>query len=147
MRTTSAAMSGLVDGRPGRRAWEPSYFWATSLRYPRRIVSGVTIPDTAARRRRPRTFHGQAAALVVGKTHPSGSVRGAEIPVLLKEVVDDGLLMPINPAGDQQERKGERVTQRVHSRKRLAGGDLVQVREIARVCSFPRPRVGQRDER
>ena len=25
-------MSGLVDGRPGRRAGEPSYFWATSLR-------------------------------------------------------------------------------------------------------------------
>ena len=48
-------MSGLVDGRPGRRAWEPSYFWATSLRYQRRIVSGVTIPDTSARRRLPRT--------------------------------------------------------------------------------------------
>jgi Type I phosphodiesterase / nucleotide pyrophosphatase len=37
-----------------RRVWDPSYFWETSLRYQRRIVSGVTIPDTAARRRRPR---------------------------------------------------------------------------------------------
>ena len=36
--------------------------------------------------------------MVVGEAHPSGSVRGAEIPVLLEEVVDDGLLMPINPA-------------------------------------------------
>jgi hypothetical protein len=32
MRTTSAAMSGLVRGRPGRRVFEPSYFLATSLR-------------------------------------------------------------------------------------------------------------------
>jgi hypothetical protein len=41
MRTTSAAISGLVGGRPGRRVFEPSYFLATSLRYQRRIVSGV----------------------------------------------------------------------------------------------------------
>ena len=44
---------------PGRRVWEPSYFWATSLRYQRRIVSGVTIRDTSARRPRPRTMPSQ----------------------------------------------------------------------------------------
>src|SRR5262245_29757103 len=33
MRTTSAAMSGVVGGR---RAFEPSYFCATSVRYQRR---------------------------------------------------------------------------------------------------------------
>src|SRR5215472_18589854 len=53
MRTTSAAMSGLVLGRPGRRPFEPSYFLATSRRYQRKIVSGVTMPAMSARRRRP----------------------------------------------------------------------------------------------
>jgi hypothetical protein len=42
-------MSGVVVGRPGRRVFEPSYFWATSLRYQRRIVSGVTMAAIAAR--------------------------------------------------------------------------------------------------
>jgi hypothetical protein len=87
-----------------------------SLRYHRRIVSGVTIPDTSARRRLPRTtpFHGQAAALVVGEAHPSGRVRGAENPVFLEQVVDDRLLLPVNPARDQQEQEGERAKRRVH---------------------------------
>ena len=121
-------MSGLVDGRPGRRACEPSYFWATSLRYQRRIVSGVTIPDTSARRRRPRTmpFTGQAAALVVGEAQPSGSVRGAEDSVLLEQVVDDGLLLPVNPARDQQEQEGERARRRVPGGSVSQRGDLVQ---------------------
>ena len=52
MRTTSVAMSDWVLGRPGRRAFEPSYFLATSVRYQRRMVSGVTSPATAASRRR-----------------------------------------------------------------------------------------------
>ena len=40
----------------GRRAFEPSYFVATSRRYQRRIVSGVTMPATSARPRRPRAW-------------------------------------------------------------------------------------------
>jgi hypothetical protein len=68
MRTTSAAISGLVVGRPGRRVCEPSYFLATSLRYQRKIVSGghdardsgeVPTAEEVA-------FHGEAASLVVG---------------------------------------------------------------------------------
>jgi hypothetical protein len=39
-RSTSAAMSGLVLGRPGARFLEPAYFWATSWRHQRRIVPG-----------------------------------------------------------------------------------------------------------
>ena len=91
MRATSAATSGLVDGRPGRREWEPSYFWATSLRYQRRIVSGVTMPGhiRQAASAEDHAFDGQAAPLVVGEAQPSGSVRGAEDPVLLEQVVDD----------------------------------------------------------
>src|SRR5688572_3283929 len=39
----SAAMSGLVDGRPGRRLWEQSHFWATSLRYQRGIKGAQAV--------------------------------------------------------------------------------------------------------
>ena len=35
-----------VIGRPRRRRALPSYFWAISRRYQRRIVSGVTMPAT-----------------------------------------------------------------------------------------------------
>ena len=101
---------------------EPSYFWATSLRYQRRIVSGVTMPDDVrqAASAENAAFHGQAASLVVGEAQPSGSVRGAEDPVLLEQVVNDRLLLPVNPARDQQEQEGERARQRVH------GGSLSQ---------------------
>ena len=85
-------MFALVLGRPGRRVFEPSYFLATSLRYQRRMVSGVTIPAMSARRRRPRSFYGYAAPLVVGEAKPSGTVRGAEDAVLLEQVVNDRLL-------------------------------------------------------
>ena len=51
-----AAMAGFVVGRPGRRVFDPSYFWATSLLNHRRIVSGVTMPTMPARRRRQRTL-------------------------------------------------------------------------------------------
>src|SRR5438067_3369865 len=56
MRTTSTARSALVRGRPGRRAFELSYFFAMSVRYHRRIVSGVTMPTIPPSRRRPRAL-------------------------------------------------------------------------------------------
>ena len=46
IRTTSAATSLRVIGRPRPRRALPSYVLAISLRYQRRIVSGVTIPAT-----------------------------------------------------------------------------------------------------
>ena len=92
------------------------------------MVSGVTMPDDVreAASAENVAFHGQAAALVVGEAQPSGSVRGAEDPVLLEQVVDDRLLLPVDPARDQQEQEGERARQRSPWRKRLAAGDLVQ---------------------
>jgi hypothetical protein len=121
MRTTSAAMSGVVDGRPGRRLWEPSYFWATNLRYERRIVSGVKRPGRSATPRRPSMMPFRpGGAAVVGKAQASGSVRGAEDPVLLEQVVNDRLLVPVHPAPDKQEQESERVRWRVH------GGSLSQ---------------------
>jgi hypothetical protein len=56
MRTTSAAMSGFVLGRPGRRRLRAVALLGDELRYQRKMVSGVTIPAMAARRRRPRTL-------------------------------------------------------------------------------------------
>ena len=53
IRTTSAATSRRVIGRPRPRRALPSYVLATSLRYQRRIVSGVTMPATCIKTRRP----------------------------------------------------------------------------------------------
>jgi hypothetical protein len=87
-------------------------------------VSGVTIPDIRqAASPEDNAFHGQAAALVVGEAQPSGSVRGAEDSVLLEQVVDDGLLLPVNPARDQQEQEGAGGAASPW-RKRLAAGRL-----------------------
>jgi hypothetical protein len=116
MRTTSAAMSGLVLGRLGRRVFEPSYFLATSFRYHRRMVSGVTMPGDG--REAPTAedvaFHGQTASVVVGQLQSSTTVYRAEDAVLLEQVVNDGLLVSIEAAGEQQEEEGERARQRVH---------------------------------
>ena len=95
-----------MRGRPGSRVFDPSYLLATSLRYQRRIVSGVTMPATSVRRRRP--FHGQPASLVVGETQSSGTMRRAEDPVLLEQVFNDRLLLPVDPAGEDMEEEGER---------------------------------------
>jgi hypothetical protein len=82
------------------------------------MVSGVTMPGMSARRRRPRNLvsHGQVAPLVVGEAQPSGTVRGAEDTVLLEQVVNDRLLVPVDPAGKEKEEEGERGRQRVHGR-------------------------------
>jgi hypothetical protein len=47
-------------------------------------------------------FHGQAAALVVAEMKPSRSVRGAEDSLLLEHVVNNGLLLPVDPAGEEE---------------------------------------------
>ena len=49
------------------------------------------MPTMAASCRRPmaHAFHGQEAALVVGEAEPSGSVSGAEDPILLKQVFNN----------------------------------------------------------
>jgi hypothetical protein len=41
-------------------------------------------------------------------------VRGAEDAVLLEQVVNDYLLVPVDPAGEEKEGEGERGRQRVH---------------------------------
>src|SRR5262245_9842964 len=98
MRTTSAAMSGFVVGRPGRRVFAPSYCWATSFRYQRRIVSGVTMPATAARRRRPRTWPFTARRRRWSSVQSPRAVHRAEDTVLLDQVLNHFLLVATDPA-------------------------------------------------
>jgi hypothetical protein len=68
------------------------------------MVSGVTIRrdgrEAASAEHLP--FHGQSTSLVVCETQ-SGTVSYAEDPVLLTQVVDDVLLVSVNPAGDKQD--------------------------------------------
>ena len=66
------------------------------------MVSGVTIPANG-RQAAPAehlAFHGQAAALVVGEAQPVRPVRRAEDSILLEQVVNDRLLLAIDPAGE-----------------------------------------------
>ena len=51
------------------------------------------------------TFHGETASLVVGQARPSGTVHGAEDSVLLEQVVNDRLLVSIDPAGEPRRKK------------------------------------------
>jgi hypothetical protein len=41
-------------------------------------------------------------------------VRCAEDPVLLEQVLNDRLLLPVDPAGEEENDKDERMGQRVH---------------------------------
>ena len=76
-------------------------------------------------------FHGNPTALVVGEAKPSASVRCAEDSVLLEQVVNDGLLLPVDPAGEEKNDEGERRRQRVHGAslpERLAPCNSRQIR-------------------
>jgi hypothetical protein len=123
-------MSGWVVGRPGRRLFEPSYFLATSLRYHRRMVSGVTMPATAATTTEDLAFHGEPASLVVSQAQSSGTVHHAEDAVLFEQVLNDRLLMSIDPAREQQEEEGKRGRQLVH------GGSLPERRALFNGCEI-----------
>src|SRR5262245_57360020 len=48
-------------------------------------------------------FHGETVSLVVGQAQSSGTVHRAEDTVLLEQVVNDRLLVSIDPAREQQQ--------------------------------------------
>ena len=103
-------------GRPGRRTFEPSYFLRNERPIPpqdrvRCDDAGDACQPTPAE---DLAFHGEAAALVVGEGEPSASVRCAQNPVLLEQVVNDRLLPPVDPAGEDENDEGKRRRQRVH---------------------------------
>ena len=62
------------------------------------------------------TFHGETASLVVGQAQSAGTVHRAEHAILLEQVVNDRLLVSIDPAREQQEEEGERGRQGFHDR-------------------------------
>ena len=62
-------------------------------------------------------LHGQAPALVVGEAQTSGSPRGAKAPVLLEQIVNDPLLLSVDPPGEQQAEERDRRRQRVQDER------------------------------
>ena len=79
---------------------------------------GVGCHDTSDGRELPTAedlaLYGQPTSLVIREAETSGTVCGAEDAILLQQVVNDRLLLPIDPAGEQQDEEGERGRQRVH---------------------------------
>jgi hypothetical protein len=61
-------------------------------------------------------FHGETAPLLVGQEQSSGTVHRTEDAILLERVVNDRLLVSIDPAREQLEEEGELGRQRVHGR-------------------------------
>ena len=109
-------MSGLVRGRPGSRAFEPSYEVGDESAVP--TQDRVWCHDAGDVRKAPPAkdlpFHGQPASLVIREAQPSGALRRAEDAVLLEQVINDRLLLAVHPAGEQQEEESERGRQTVH---------------------------------
>src|SRR3954447_18114448 len=109
MRTTKAAKSFLVKGRPGFRLALPSYFCAISLQCQASRVSGVTRVTTSARSLRPkplaRTAKRRRWSSVNRKRR---SELFAQDSVLFAQILDYILLPLIDPTGqhDHNELKG-----------------------------------------
>jgi len=100
------AIGGIAFGA-GVVGYSLYWFFATSVRYQRRIVSGVTMPARPASRRRPSTVPFTARRrLVVGEAQPPRPVRCAQDSVLFEQIVNDGLL--VDPAGEDQNEERER---------------------------------------
>ena len=100
--------------------WEVNPFACTS---PGWLTGRARSAEAAA-------FHGETASLVVGQAQSSGTVHHAEDAVLFEQVVNDRLLVSIDPAREQQEEEGERGRQRAH------GGSLPQCRAPFNGCEI-----------
>src|SRR6266705_2842766 len=85
MRTTKSSTSLSIVGQPGAlRYWEPSNFWATSLRCQPRIVSGLTILATSCRACFPNLWPISASVLrspSLNRTRPLSWLRRIRFPV------------------------------------------------------------------
>ena len=94
----------MIPGRPGRGGVNV-HFRAISCRCHRRIVSGVTMVATCLRTRRPsrRPFCRKASALVVGEPEAASRHLLLADAVLLNQVVDDVLLVAIDPSAEGHE--------------------------------------------
>jgi hypothetical protein len=60
------------------------------------------------------TFHGEPASLVVGAANALGAVRRTKDAILFQQIINDLLLLSIDPAGDEKREKGKRGWRRIH---------------------------------
>jgi len=67
------------------------------------------------------SLHSQAAPLVVSEPEPAGTAPCAQHAVLFEQVVDDRLLLAVDPAREQTEEEGERGRQCVHGSPACTG--------------------------
>ena len=86
---------------------------------PAQIVSSVTMPATSPRRRRPRTLPFRASRRRWSSVRRTrwGPYAARRIRFSSPQVLDDVLLLTIDPAGEQQEQEGERGRQPIHWRQ------------------------------
>jgi hypothetical protein len=106
IRTMSDAISFTVPGRPGRFGANV-HFWTISRRCHRRIVSGVTMVATCLRTRRPSrwpfTARRRRWSSVNRRRRPLQLL--FEDVVFLDQVLDDLLLMPVDPSSEGHEQQ------------------------------------------
>jgi len=83
------------------------------------MVSGVTIPATSSRSFRPRAFPLTASrrrsSFVVRQTRSSPTELTLEDAVLLDQVIDDSLLVAVDPAGYGNDQNFPRVYRSAHN--------------------------------
>ena len=109
--TTRSATSRGDIGRPRRRRALPSYFRAISLRYQRRIVSGVTTAGDL-RQNPPAEFlasHRESTALGVGQAKWTWAKLLPEDPILLPEIIDHVFLVAVHPASGREYEEAQSV--------------------------------------
>ena len=109
MRRMSDEISWVIPGRPGRFGVNV-HVRAISCRCHRKIVSGVTIVATCLKTRRPsRRPFAARRRLVVGQPEAALLHLLREDTVLLHQVLDDVLLVAVDPSreGDERTCKGE----------------------------------------
>ena len=136
---TAISMTSRWNGLVGRATWPPGLRTVVLLGDESPVPTQDGVGSHDARDSREVTtaedvaLHGETASLVVGQAQSSGTVHRAEDAVLLEQVVNDRLLVSIDPAREQQEEEGKRGRQPVH------GGSLPERRAPCNGCEIGHP--------
>src|SRR5262249_43408270 len=77
-------------------------------------------------------FHGETSALIARKAQSSGWLRRPKNSVLLEQVLDDRLLLSIDPTGNHKAEEGKRRRQRIHGHSLPRGAGSIQGCDIVR---------------
>ncbi len=129
------AMTVLVRGRPGLRRLEPSYLAATSLRY-QRSKQGVG-GDDRAQLSEGCSAHcacllGEQATLGVGPADALGTKLFAQGAVFSLQVLDDRLLVTVDPSGNGEKEELEVEVPRGGDQRRGEGTGQVLMAHAGR---------------